>query len=125
MKSKTPLPGKPAGSPGSYEIELRLFTSDPGPKVFRTIKRTCSDQRDYPAVSKWNYIVSKRLRLISSLEGAGVEDLERLVAEHFLGNGRALKRESVDQFIADLSRAEVIEVSIPYESEEIGWAARV
>jgi hypothetical protein len=104
-----------------YEIEIRLFASDPQPQVFRSIKRTCSDNRDYPMVSKWNYIVSKRLRLTSNLDGAGLEDLEQLVAEYL----RDDPQETSEHFIADLARAEVIEVSIPYQTEDVGWAARL
>ena len=104
-----------------YVVELRLFTSDATPPLFRTIRRECTDHKDYPMVAQWNYIVSKRLRLTTAPVGAGLNELERLVAKYLRGDSE----ESDEAFIRELARAEVIEVSMPYDSEAVGWAARL
>ena len=104
-----------------YPIELRLFASERQPNVFRVIQRQCHDQTDYPVVLQWNYIVSKRLRLTAKPVGAGLNELERLVADYL----RDDPEEPNEHFIRDLAHAEVIEVSIPYDQEEIGWSARL
>jgi hypothetical protein len=105
----------------SYTIKLLLFASETKPQVFRIITRNCMDRQDYPMVASWNYIVSKRLRLTAGPVGAGLDELERLVADYL----RDDSQETNEHFIGELARAEVIEVSIPYESEEVGWAARL
>jgi len=63
-----------------YTVELRLFASEANPPLFRTIQRTCTNKADYPMVARWNYIVSKRLRLTTAPVGEGLDELERLVA---------------------------------------------
>lgn len=122
----------------TYAISIHLFASEPNPGVFRILRRICSDTADYPMVEKWNYIVSKRLRLQAAPVTDGLDDIEKLVAGYLLEPEPSTPSDSpstqisqaehdkrCEELIKDLARAEVIEVSIPYTSENVGWAARL
>lgn len=98
--------------------------------AMETIVRPCNDRRDYPMVAKWNYVVSKRLRLAGQMADEDSEELETLIAEFLqpaLKKMRDPEKRMAERraFIAKLAEAEFIEVGMKFTSEETGWAARL
>ncbi len=116
---------KPGGSlakprsdsaPVPYALELRLFSRGEG--TFRKILRGgVTDVEMYPLGKKWAYIVQNRMRLAGEVARSSHKELERMILDYFSAEDESL--------IEELSRAEIVEVSIPFETEDVGWAARL
>ncbi len=86
----------------------------------KALEFTLDDRSFYPYVQRWRYVVANRRRITRATRdslaadiGAWLADLCRLDGEAFEAQTKAI------------ARAEVVEVSIPYGTESVGWAARL
>jgi hypothetical protein len=119
---KTPTKRKaavvaPAAPAPRYQVEIR---SREGATMHR-LSLYIDDTAFYPDVQRWRYVVANRKRITPAAREALRLDMARWMAIDIC----RLSLAAFDATIAALARAEFLEVSIPYASDDVGWSARL
>lgn len=113
--ASAPAPG--GDDPASYEVLIR-HRDDSGQVQTLTLK--LDDRRFYPDVQRWRYVVANRRRITRATRESLREDLcAWMVAQC------GLPHIAFELHTKAMARAPLVEVVIPFEREEIGWAARL
>lgn len=114
-KAATRSPRGKARGPG-YTVEVRC--SEAG--QIQRLKLPLDDQSFYPFVQRWRYVVANRARITRASRESLSQDLT-----DWLSQVSGFDAQRLDTHIKALARARLVEVSIPYAREEVGWAARL
>lgn len=79
------------------------------------------DQRFYPSVHRWRYVIANRRRIVRSTRDDLSRDFQKLIKDHAgdYTEGQILSR------IKAMAAAKLVEVRIPYSTEKVGWSARL
>jgi hypothetical protein len=86
----------------------------------QALSLTIDDNSFYPFVQRWRYVVANRQRITRVTRDSLSEDLASLMSDLC-----RLDSDAFDAKVKAVARAEVVEVSIPYREEAVGWAARL
>jgi hypothetical protein len=84
------------------------------------LQLTTNDRAFYPFAQRWRYVVANRRRITRATRDSLSSDISV-----WLSDVCHLEPSSFEARVKLMARSEVVEVSIPYEKESIGWAARV
>lgn len=112
---------EPIGAPtrdagGSYTLTIRF-----GAAATDAIAIETDDRRFFPISQEWSYVVANRRRITedsrNSLSARLFWQLAQLAPK--------VKHDTLRQQVAAMPLADLIEIEIPYETESVGWAARV
>ena len=108
-------PPVPTSTP-SYQLNIRF-----GNREEDSITIETDDRRFYPISEEWSYVVANRRRITddsrATLSARLFWQLAKLTPN--------LSHDALRERIAAMPRAGLVEVEIPFEAEQVGWAARV
>jgi hypothetical protein len=122
MKKKRPAPkktlaaaaGQAAPISPTYTVSFRWLSQG----QVQTRSFITTDSELYSQTCYWSFVIANRRRL----NAKAWDDLRDLGANEI----RKLAKEVIDPAgLLQISQAGIVEVSIPYQTESVGWAARV
>ncbi len=100
-----------------YTVHLRYRI---GAQPVEELALHVDDRSLYPDVQHWRYVVANRRRITQATR----ESLAREV-ESWLMRLSELKGAAFNEHVKAMAAARRVEVRIPYQAEEVGWAARL
>jgi hypothetical protein len=119
-KPSGPIPAETPSAPEvpseRYTIQLRYRLGD----ELRELHITINDRTFYPFVQRWRYVVANRRRITRDTRN----ELSSSILSWVRDLAEVAPRDLEDR-IKEMAAAAVVEVRIPYITEETGWAARL
>ncbi|MBR0817700.1 CHAT domain-containing protein [Bradyrhizobium liaoningense] len=109
----------PAVEKRSDEYEVRIRYS--GNKGLDELVIPIDDQKFYPSVQRWRYVIANRRRIVRSTRDDLSRDLQKLIKD----NARIYDESEILARIKEMAAAKLVEVRIPYNEENVGWSARL
>lgn len=79
-----------------------------------------SDEEFYPAAEEWTYVVANRRRITRASRDA----LAAQLFTHFEGLAGVASAGGFRRQVADMARADYVEVELPHGQDGVGWVAR-
>lgn len=102
---------------GEYEVRLRYS----GNRGLDELVIPIDDQKFYPSVQRWRYVIANRRRIVRSTRDDLSRDLQTLIKDH----ARIYDDSQILTRIKEMAAAKLVEVRIPYSGEKVGWSARL
>ena len=102
---------------GEYEVRLRYS----GNRGLDELVIPIDDQKFYPSVQRWRYVIANRRRIVRSTRDDLSRDLQTLIKDH----ARIYDDSQILTRIKEMAAAKLVEVRIPYSEENVGWSARL
>lgn len=102
---------------GEYEVRIRYISS----KGTEELVIPIDDQKFYPSVQRWRYVIANRRRIVRSTRDDLSRDLQKLINDH----ARDYDESQILSRIKEMAVADLVEVRIPYSGESVGWSARL
>lgn len=116
VRRKTAPVRASSAAPG-YAVQIRWHAAG---GTLETLTLALDDRSFYPEVQRWRYVVANRRRLTPSTRDTLKRDVRAWLAERC-----ALDAGVLDLQLKAMARAALVEVVVPFEREDKGWAARL
>lgn len=102
---------------GEHEVRIRYL----GTRGLDELVIPIDDQKFYPSVQRWRYVIANRRRIVRSTRDDLSRDLQKLIKDH----ARIYDESQILSRIKEMAAAKLVEVRIPYGEENAGWSARL
>jgi hypothetical protein len=129
-------PAAPVPLADRYTVQIRYRTASAGPPAagaaapapataaapapLQVLALTVDDRSFYPEVQRWRYVVANRRRITRATRETLADDVARWLAGQ---SSQAL--DIVERHLRAMAGARLVEVLMPFEREDQGWAARL